>query len=198
MTVDEARARGIPGSYLRPILPGPKQLEGDEILADRQGYPRLSRRLVIVDCPLPEQHIRARFPAFWRYLQSGLGTVSAGYLCSRRSPWYSQESRQSTAFLCSYFARARGGRLHRFIFNHSRAIAANSYLMLYPRGALAQFIGADVARARAIWSELCRLEPESLRCAGRAYGGGLYKLEPRELARVPAAPIAALLQRLRP
>ncbi|HWW20610.1 MAG TPA: hypothetical protein VNZ06_07380 [Steroidobacteraceae bacterium] len=194
MTAAEARERGIPAAYLRPILPGPKQLAADEILADERGYPRLPCRLVIVDCPLPLAQVRARHPAFWRYLQSGLGGVSAGYLCSRRSPWYSQESRQSTAFLCSYFARWRGERLHRFIFNHSRAIAANNYLMLYPRGELLQFIGGNLTRARAVWRELCNLKAESLRYAGRSYGGGMYKLEPKELASVPAAPIGALLR----
>jgi hypothetical protein len=85
----------------------------------------------------------------------------------------------------------RGGG--RFIFNHSRAIVANTYLMLYPRERLARYIGADPARARCVWQALKSIESAALRLGGRVYGGGLYKLEPRELSAIPAPEVAALL-----
>ena len=40
---------------------------------------------------------------------------------------------------------------------------------------------------------LNRIDPEQLLGEGRVYGGGLHKLEPRELANVDAKEIAALL-----
>lgn len=44
-----------------------------------------------------------------------------------------------------------------------------------------------------------RITPAELLGEGRVYGGGLHKLEPKELANVPVPGIAALLPReLRP
>ena len=194
MSAEQAQMRGIPATYLRSVLPGPRDLEQDEIKADEQGRPILQRPLVMLDCPLSCEQIRERHPELWRYLQTDGMQIAQRYLCSRRSPWYSQERRESTFFLCSYVARQnRDGRVQRFIFNQSAAIAANNYLMLYPRESVARFVNGEAARARLVWSELCRIKPEALRGAGRVYGGGMYKLEPGELASVAAPGVAALL-----
>jgi adenine-specific DNA-methyltransferase len=166
----------------------------DEIIADADGRPLLSRPQSLLDCPLSEAQIRDRYPDFWRYLQQGMQGIAQRYLCSHRSPWYSQERREPTFFLCSYIARRRSdGRLQRFIFNRSVAIAGNNYLLLYPRDSLARYVDGNIARARAVWRELCRIEPKALSHAGRVYAGGMHKLEPSELARVPAPGLAALL-----
>jgi hypothetical protein len=194
MTAEQAEARGIPPFCLRPVLPGPRYLDGDEVLADGCGQPLPRQALFVLDCQLSDEQIRDRHPMLWQYLQTGAGQISRRYLCSRRSPWYSQERRESTYFLCSYIARARSdGRLHRFIFNQTAAIATNNYLMLYPRAPLAQFIGRSAARARLVWSELGKIDVDALRVGGRVYGGGVHKLEPSELAGVPAAGVGALL-----
>ena len=50
----EARRRGIPEAFLKPILPGSRHLRQDVIEADADGYPRLERSLVVIDCDLPE------------------------------------------------------------------------------------------------------------------------------------------------
>jgi adenine-specific DNA-methyltransferase len=68
--------------------------------------------------------------------------------------------------------------------------------MLYPREELARFIDGDPSRARAVWRQLCRIRPGSLRSAGRVYGSGMYKLEPKELASVSVASIARMLERV--
>jgi hypothetical protein len=194
MTREQAAERAIPPVYLRPILPGPRELEVDEVMPDSQGRPMLARSLLLMDCRDHEDYVRVHHPEFWRYLETGLGSVSRRYLCSRRTPWYSQERRPAPLFFCSYFARPRvDGRLQRFIFNRSSAIAANSYLLLYPRDELARFIGGATDRARAVWHELCAIGAESLSCAGRVYGGGMYKLEPRELADISVPGIGSML-----
>jgi len=193
MTSEQAAERGIPRQCLRPILPGARQLESDEILADAAGVPLLTRSLWLLDCRLPEEKIRAEYPLFWRYLEAGRAGIGQGYLCRRRAPWYSQEVRASTHFLCTYMARRGGDHAQRFIFNRSNAIVANTYLMLYPREALARFIGGDPARARRVWQALKSIGSEVMLAGGRVYGGGMYKLEPGELLRIPAPGIGALL-----
>jgi hypothetical protein len=47
--------------------------------------------------------------------------------------------------------------------------------------------------AKRIWEFLTAIDAATLLGEGRVYGGGLYKMEPKELANVPAAAIAALL-----
>lgn len=46
---------------------------------------------------------------------------------------------------------------------------------------------------RKVWEFLNDIPVETLLGEGRVYGGGLYKMEPKELANVPADAIAALL-----
>jgi adenine-specific DNA-methyltransferase len=193
MTSAQAAERGIPRHCLRSILPGARRLDCDEILADEAGAPRLASSLWLLDCRLSEERIRAEYPQFWHYLEAGRAGIGQGYLCRRRAPWYSQEARAPTQFLCTYMGRWRGEGVQRFIFNRSNAIAANTYLMLYPREALARFIGDDLSRARRVWQALKSIGAEVMIAGGRVYGGGMYKLEPGELMRIPAPAIAALL-----
>jgi adenine-specific DNA-methyltransferase len=195
MTDQQVEQRGIPRQCLRPILPGPRHLELDEIQADAAGQAQLARRLWVLDCRLPEEEIRSLHPHLWRYLDDGRAQISGRYLCGRRAPWYAQETRAPTFFLCTYIARCRGdGRTQRFIFNRSQAIAANSYLMLYPREPLERFIGRDAERARLVWQVLSAIGPELITAGGRVYGGGLYKVEPGELANIALPQMAALLR----
>lgn len=186
MTEAQANERGIPQQFLKPILPGARYLVTDEIEADERGLPLLDRRLFLLDCRLPEAEIRSRYSRLWEYLESGSQTVATGYLCSRRSPWYAQEQREAPWFLCTYIARSKkDGRTQRFLFNRSRAIAANTYLMLYPRAPLAEWIGNEVERARTVWEQLSRIQADEFTAEGRVYGGGMHKVEPRELANIP-------------
>jgi adenine-specific DNA-methyltransferase len=194
MTPEQAAERGIPRQCLRPILPGPRRLDCDEVLADDSGEPLLERGLWLLDCRWSEELIRTQHPQLWRYLETGRAELSRRYLCSRRSPWYLQEAREPTFFLCTYMARRRHRGVQRFIFNRSTAIGANSYLMLYPREPLTRLIGGDPARARLVWQVLKDIASEAMIAGGRVYGGGLFKLEPGELASIPAPGITALLQ----
>lgn len=83
---------GLPGKYLRPILPGPRHLKTTSIGADADGYPLLDGQLCVIDCDLPEPMVEAKHPALWGYLQTAqsLGIMD-GYLIGKRSPWYRQE-----------------------------------------------------------------------------------------------------------
>ena len=75
--------------------------------------------------------------------------------------------------------------MFRFILNESDAITTNVYLMLYPKRQYARRLN-DKSVLNAVWRSLNEIPPENLVSGGRTYGGGLHKLEPRELMRLPA------------
>lgn len=191
----EIEARGLPAQFFRPILPGPRYLEADVIEAEADGTPKIQRQQFILDCRLPESKLRERFPALWAYLENGKPKVAATYLCSRRTPWYGQENRPAPPFLCTYMGRGleRRAKPFRFILNQSKATAANVYLLLYPKPALARALAEDPQLGRKVWKFLDAIPPATLLGEGRVYGGGLYKMEPNELANVPATAIGAML-----
>lgn len=195
MSRADMRARGLPAQFFKPILPGPRYLESDVIEAEADGTPKIQRQQFMLDCRLPESEVRERYPALWAYLEGGKPKVAETYLCSRRSPWYAQENRPAPPFLCTYMGRGleRRAKPFRFILNHSQATAANVYLLLYPKPALARALANDPKLGRHVWEFLDGIAPETLLGEGRVYGGGLYKMEPKELANVPADAIAAML-----
>ena len=186
---------GLPPELFKPILPGPRYVPTDEIEADQDGVPKLERQLFILDCRLPEGEVKQRYPTLWAYLQTGKPSVAERYLCRSRSPWYAQEHRPPAPFVCTYMGRGDGksGRPFRFILNHSRATTANVYLMLYPKPPLAHALEANPKLKWNVWEFLNAIKPETLLGEGRVYGGGLYKMEPKELANVGAEAIAAML-----
>jgi len=198
LTGDEIEARGLPREVFRPILPSPRYVLGDEIKSDQEKLPILDRQLFLLDCRLPEAEVKKRFPKLWEYLEGGKGTVSERYLCRSRKLWYFQEERPPAPILCTYLGRsdAKSGRPFRFILNHSKATAANVYLLLYPKPVLAREISRDRSLLRRIWDVLNNLCPTSILGEGRVYGGGLHKLEPKELGNVDATPIVDIVPEL--
>ena len=189
---EEASRRGIPDAFLKPILPGSRDLRQSVIESEADGHPRLAKSLVLIDCDLPEDQLRERHPGLWSYLQEGRRRgIADGYLASRRSPWYAQEKRDPAPFLCTYMGRRRAdGNPFRFFWNRSQATAANVYLMLYPRGPLKKTLDRKPEFNAVILSLLQALTADHLTREGRVYGGGLHKLEPKELARLSAESIA--------
>ncbi|MBE0447845.1 MAG: Eco57I restriction-modification methylase domain-containing protein [Actinobacteria bacterium] len=176
----------IPGEFLIPILPSPRFLSVDRIQADNIGNPVLEQRLFLLSCDLPEREVREKYPTLWHYLESGKEKeINNRYLCMHRSPWYSQEKRSASPFICTYMGRHLDkSKPFRFILNHSKAIVANSYLVLYPKDYLRDAIEKDDTMLERIWVELNNVNIDSMMGNGRVYGGGLHKIEPKELANV--------------
>ena len=125
--------------------------------------------------------------------------IMEGYLIGKRSPWYKQEQREPTPFLCTYMGRGSNDKQpFRFIWNRSRAIGTNLYLMLYPQNNLASMLRQHPDRAEAVHALLGQVTGHELRGEGRVYGGGLNKIEPSELARISAASFIKLWPEISP
>lgn len=196
LSAEEIAERKLPKQCFRPILPSPRYLPDDEIAADHHGNPLLDRRLFLLDPKFTEEQIEERFPSLWEYLESGKARgLHERYLCRHRSTWYAQEDRPAPPIACTYLGRgdAKSGRPFRFILNNSKATVANVYLAMYPTPALSGALSRDPELIRRVWEVLNRITPHQLLSEGRVYGGGLHKLEPKELANVPVPEIAELL-----
>ncbi len=184
----EANRRQLPDRFLRPILPSPRFLDESISLigSDTDGFPRLPKQLVLLDCLLPLKQVQVEYPELAAYLAEGQAAgLDKHYLAARRIPWYRQEQRPHAPFLCTYMGRNLKGRgPFRFFWNQSQATAPNVYLMLYPRGELAQWLQVQPELYAEVFSGLQTIDFSMLMDQGRVYGGALYKLEPRELGRV--------------
>ena len=195
LTASQIAERNLPMKFFNPILPSPRHLPATEILSDEFGNPLIENPLFLLDCRLPEAELQRSNKSLWLYLQEGKERgVADRYICQHRSPWYAHEKRPPPPFVCTYLGRGnvKSGRPFRFILNHSCATVTNVYLALYPKSVLAQPVKGNSSLARRIWEILNRIQPESMLTEGRVYGGGLHKLEPKELARVPARELAEL------
>jgi adenine-specific DNA-methyltransferase len=188
LSADQLQSRHLPREAFRPILPSPRHLPDDKIEADEHGCPRLSRQLFLLDTTLTEPEIERRYPALFSYLQEGRRrALPDRYLCRHRALWYSQESRAPAPIVCTYLGRGGAARERpfRFILNRSQATAANVYLMMYPMPPLAGALARDPSLIERVWNVLKGITAAELLGQGRVYGGGLHKLEPKELASVP-------------
>lgn len=187
--LDEARAHeaGMSSRFLRPVLPSPRRLRTDVVEADANGVPDVGRPLYLFDCRLPLHELRRADPKAASYVERGeAAEIDRGYLAVRRDPWYAQERREPTPFLCTYMGRSLQGRTpFRIVLNKSDAIATNVYLMLYPKAPLARATSSTAGR-EAVWRALRRSVEAQWSESGRVYGGGLHKVEPGELGRIRA------------
>lgn len=172
----------IDSIFLKPILPSPRLLNTNEISSDETGIPNNTKKLFLLDCRLNPEELQMKFPNTWKYIETGIGTVSERYITKNRKVWYWQEQRQTAPILISYMSRSRNEEevSFRFIRNRSSAIAANSYLMLYPKDTFK----ASKYSIDDLYKKLLRINQLSFNKEGRTYGGGLKKIEPKELPRV--------------
>lgn len=188
----------IPEEFLTPVLPNPRNLKSNIIEADDYGNPILDQRLYLLTCSLPEENIENKYPPLWKYLQIGreMG-VNNGYLCQSRKLWYLQEKRLECMFLCAYMGRqdSKKNTPFRFILNFSKATATNSYHILYPNPMLKKILESNSELVELIWQALETISSRTLIGEGRVYGGGMHKMEPSELANVPAGNIFQLIQK---
>jgi len=150
--------------------------------------PDVASQLFLLDCNLSEEQIAESWPRFYEYIKLGKEReIDAAYIACHRVPWYSQENRPPAPFLCTYMGRSRNGKHpFRFIWNRSQATAHNVYLMLYPKGPLRDALKENPELEAKIFETLQNISSAQFISEGRVYGGGLHKVEPKELAKIPA------------
>lgn len=191
--------RNLPIGQFRPILPSPRYLNTTEVKTDKNGFPDIENQLFVLDCKLPLDEIRQSYPELYMYLQEGVQAgVSERYLCKNRKIWYSQENRLESSFYCTYIGRSdkEGKKPFRFILNRSKAIVANSYLILYPNPDLKKEIDQNQELNEQLLEALNHITGKAMLDEGRVYGGGMHKMEPKELANVPAIEISRVLEKI--
>lgn len=200
LTKGDIESKGLPISQFKPILPSPRHLAGIEVDSDDFGYPAIDPQLFVLDCKLPINEVKQLYPDLYAYLQEGINIgVADRYLCNSRKLWYAQENRAESYFYCTYMGRSdkNGKKSFRFILNHSKAIVANSYLILYPKPEVAAVIAKDPEMVAIFFKALNAITEKVMIDEGRVYGGGMHKLEPRELANVPAPELLRSIETIR-
>lgn len=195
-SLDQINEKKLPIELFKPILPSARYISENLIYSDQKGYPVLEKQLFLLDTLMPESEIKVKHPSLWNYLEEGkVAKFNEAYICSHRSPWYSQERRPAAPIVCTYMGRSlNSDKPFRFLLNRSNATVTNSYLMMYPTEFLTSELEHRHDLLLDIWEELNKLSSESLINEGRVYGGGLYKLEPKELARVPLPKLSYLME----
>lgn len=183
----------IPNIYLKPILPSPRFVQDTEIEAYPDGTPKVEKAQYLLDCTATPDEVQRKYPGLWSYLEEGVAKgIHRQSLCASREVWYYQEKREPAQFLASYMGRSNNGRACpiRFFANFSRALVTNGFLNLYPTPELKKAIDGDRKRIIELVNSLNSIPSDCVLKAGRAYGGGLHKIEPKELLelRLESAP----------
>lgn len=175
----------LPKEYLTAILPPPRVMKDDIVRGDDDNTDTDSH-LYLFSTSDDEETIASKHPSVLEYIKKGEEKrVHETYICSRHTPWYNCEKRRSAPFVIPYMGRGEKGRKpFRFILNQSDAIATNGYLMMYPKPEYA-YLFRNPNFAVSVWQHLKTITSKDFELSGRFYGGGLHKLEPRELLSIP-------------
>lgn len=198
LTRDKLESMGLPFDQFRPILPSPRYLSVSEVESDSNGYPDIENQLFVLDSKLPMDEIENKYPRLSEYLEEGIKSgVADRYLCRGRKIWYSQENRPESLFYCTYIGRSdnKEKKPFRFLLNKSKAIVSNSYLILYPKPHVEDAIAKNPILADQLLAALNQITSEAMLDEGRVYGGGMHKLEPKELSNVTAHEISILINK---
>jgi len=189
--------RKLPFEQFRPILPSPRYLSVEEVNSDRNGFPDIEKQLFVLNCDLKFDEVKQSYPTLFKYLEEGIRSgISDRYLCKNRKIWYSQENRPASSFYCTYIGRSdkEGKKPFRFILNRSEAIVTNSYLILYPKEHFEKIIQLNPELKEKLLNALNQITGRAMLDEGRVYGGGMHKMEPKELANVPAPELREALE----
>ena len=185
-TRGEIEEFGIKAHNVTPILPSPRKLPGVKVEAGADGWGLNIPHFGLIGSSLSMTDLEQDDPVLAEIFAEAPEEVRGSYLSQSRKPWYRQEHRQPSPFLCTYMGRGEDKkRPFRFIENRSRSIATNMFLMMYPLPPMQRYLDRSLRHRSIVHEALLSLTSEDLKRAGRVYGGGLHKVEPSELKAMP-------------
>lgn len=183
-----AKQLGIPDIALKPILPKARYLTKSIIEAEEDGYPNITEQYVVIDCDISENEIKNDYPSFYAYLckakepsKKGTDSIVNRTLVKSRKPWYKQETRSPAPYLITYMGR---NKLY-CILNKSRALALNTYILLYPREWVKDLLEDNPLLYEELLDSINATAEDILIQASRVYSGSLHKIEPGDLKELP-------------
>ncbi len=183
LSKEEQERRGIPDNYLKPIIRRASHLTGlwvkDENLQHiaTNGNKCLLLTLDQVESKLPKP--------LQEYIQYGeKNGVSKAQKCRVRQPWYVVPH----IFIPPAFMPCMVAAWPRLVVNQSQYTCTNNILRLFWKEER-----PEEDWIRLALGTLSTLSQLSAELVGRSYGGGVLKLEPKELAQlaVPLVPVEA-------
>jgi hypothetical protein len=188
----DVASRKLEKSVLLPLIPSPRYVKEPIISADASGFPLIEKAGYLLSISETPDEVERLYPSAFQYLNEGVEKkVHEGALCKGRKVWYFQERRAPPLYVASYMGRvanARGTAIH-FHLNRSKGIVTNGFICLYPKPFLMKLIKGDNARQEELLEALNSIAADSFTRGGRNYGGGLQKIEPKELGRIRLAKI---------
>ena len=162
----EWESLGVESKWLTPVIPSPRFFKDEEV-SNCSAFPLL----------LTVNGTDTQTKALEDYLNSCPKELRDGFILQKRQKWYCVGNVRPAPIVCTYMSRSKE-KPFRFIRNRTHATCTNTYLCLYPRVEMTE------EQIDMVCEQLNKIPAESLIIEGREYGGGLCKLEPRELMRV--------------
>lgn len=186
LTQSEADVWGIEPEYLVPVVVGAKDLPSGGVLDEGFRAERIAAgaRAFLFFCHEPKEALAGKNAL--RYVEHGeqLG-VPERFNCRTRSPWYGVERVPPPDFFVTYMSRQRA----RFVRDAVGARCMTSLLNVWAKP------GISPEELRPLLEDPANAQ--LLREFGRTYGGGLGKIEPGDLLRLPVRPIDGVDQQAR-
>lgn len=172
LSAAEADRLGIAARHRRPCVGRAGDAPG--VIFDRAALAGL--RQSGARCELLVFETSALSPAEGRYIAEGAAAgLPARALLKARRPWYGMEPRATAALWWTTFGRHR----FRAILNRAQAACLTAFHGIYPDDGRPVFHAALCAVLNS------QTVQAGLPAVGRGLGGGLTKIEPRDLAALP-------------
>lgn len=174
----------IEPDYLVPVVVGSKDLPENGAVLTRDywaGRKKTGARSWLLWCHKPKGELAGT--KVLRYIEHGESQdLQERFNCRARDPWYGVERVAAADFFVTYMSRQKA----RFVRNEAGARCMTSLLNIWAHDGLNPDVLRPILEDPA--------NAQVLREFGRTYGGGLGKIEPKDLLDLPVKPLDGLAE----